>query len=158
MYSKVLVPLDGSQFAEQALPHAQSITAGGPLEIHLLSVAPALEEQALSAVDMYPVYVYREYTVDYGSETERIRADLQDYLNQVAKRFQSSGQVVIKAIRFGQPAEEIITYAHENGCDLIVMSTHGRSGLGRWVYGSIADKILRGSTTPVLLVRVKQTV
>lgn len=156
MYTKILVPLDGSRFAEQALPHALTIAAIGGPEIHLLSVAPMLEDQALSAVDMYPVYVYREYSVDYGQETDRIKQGLRDYLDQVARRVQAAGVTAVTAVRLGQPADEIISYASDVGCELIVMSTHGRSGLGRWVYGSIADKVLRGSTTPVLLVRVQE--
>lgn len=150
------MPLDGSQFAEQALPHAVNIAATGAVEIHLLSVAPLLEDQAHSVVDMYPVYVYRDYMVNHASESERIKQGLQDYLDQVVRRITVAGHSVVSAIRLGQPAEEIISYAGEAGCELIIMSTHGRSGIGRWVYGSVADKVLRGSTTPVLLVRVQE--
>lgn len=156
MYTRILVPLDGSRFAEQALPHALNIAAAGPVEIYLLSVAPLLDDQASSVVEMYPVYVYRDYAMDHTSETERIKLGLQDYLDQVKRGINAAGHQVVSAIRLGQPAEEIITYAGENDCELIVMSTHGRSGIGRWVYGSVADKVLRGSTTPVLLVRVQE--
>ena len=156
MYTKILVPLDGSRFAEQALPHAMNIAAAGAVEIHLLSVAPLMDDQASSVVDMYPVYVYRDYMVDPTSESERIKLGLQDYLDHVTRRFKAAGHEVVTAIRLGQPAEEIISYASESGCEVIVMSTHGRSGIGRWVYGSVADKVLRGSATPVLLVRVQE--
>lgn len=156
MYSKILVPLDGSRFAEQALPHALNIAAAGSVEIHLLSIAPQLDDQAHSVVDMYPVYVYRDYMVNHASESNRIKQGLQDYLDQVTHRISVAGHAVVSAVRFGQPADEIISYASENGCELIIMSTHGRSGIGRWVYGSVADKVLRGSATPVLLVRVQE--
>lgn len=156
MYTKILVPLDGSRFAEQALPHALNIAAAGAVEIHLLSVAPLLDEQAHSVVDMYPVYVYRDYMVNHVSESERIKQGLQDYLDQVTLRITAAGHDAVSAICLGQPADEIISYASENDCELIVMSTHGRSGIGRWVYGSVADKVLRGSSTPVLLVRVQE--
>jgi len=133
-----------------------NIAAAGAVEIHLLSVAPLMDDQASSVVDMYPVYVYRDYMVDPTSESERIKLGLQDYLDHVTRRIKAAGHEVVTAIRLGQPAEEIISYASESGCEVIVMSTHGRSGIGRWVYGSVADKVLRGSATPVLLVRVQE--
>lgn len=157
MYKKIIVPLDGSTFAEQALCHAEAIAVRGQTEIHLVSIAPMLEDQGLAAVDLYPVYVYRDYLVDQTQETQRIRTELQDYLSQVAARLEAGGLKVMISIRFGQPADEILTYAQEFGCDMIVMSTHGRSGVGRWVYGSVADKVLRGSKIPVLLIRVQET-
>ena len=156
MYSRILVPLDGSAFAEQALCHAETIATPGQTEIHLLSVAPLLEDQALAVVDLYPVYVYRDYLVDQSQEMERVQQELEGYLEQIARQLKTAGHLARVAIRYGQPAEEIIAYAQETGCDLIAMSTHGRSGVGRWVYGSVADKILRGSQIPVLLVRAHE--
>lgn len=156
MYQRILVPLDGSAFAEQALHHAQQVAQPGQSEIHLLSVAPLLEDQSLAVVDLYPVYVYRDYLVDHNVEMDRITTELAGYLEQVSARVQAAGFKAVPAIRFGQPAEEIITYAAKSGCDLIAMSTHGRSGIGRWVYGSVADKVLRSSSIPVLLVRAQE--
>ncbi len=155
MYQRILVPLDGSAFAEQALNHAQHVALAGQSEIHLLSVAPLLEDQSLAVVDLYPVYVYRDYLVDHNMELERITTELNGYLDQLSARVQGAGYKAVSAIRFGQPADEIIAYAAKSGCDLIAMSTHGRSGIGRWVYGSVADKVLRSSSIPVLLVRAK---
>lgn len=156
MYAKVLVPLDGSSFAEQALDHAQQLAVAGATEIHLLSVAPLLEDQTLAVVDLYPIYVYRDYLVDHKQEMEHIIVELTGYLEQVSGRLRAAGYQVVSAVRFGQPADEIIAYAVQHGCDLIVMSTHGRSGLGRWVYGSVADKVLRSSRVPILLVRAQE--
>lgn len=155
MYENILVPLDGSAFAEQALCHAEKVAMPDKTEIHLLSVASLLEDHSLAVVDLYPVYVYRDYMIDQDQEMERVRHELQGYLEGVAQRLESAGYRVQCIIRFGQPAEEIIAYAEEAGCDLVAMSTHGRSGLGRWVYGSVADKVLRGSQIPILLIRVQ---
>lgn len=155
MYEKILVPLDGSAFAEQALCHAEKIAEPGKTEIHLLSVAPLLEDHSLAVVDLYPVYVYRDYMIDQDQEMERVQHELEGYLDRVSQRLELEGHHVQRIIRFGQPAEEIIAYAEEAGCDLVTMSTHGRSGLGRWVYGSVADKVLRGSQIPILLIRVQ---
>lgn len=154
MYKRILVPLDGSTFAEQALPHALEIARAADAELHLLTVVPTLDNQTMAVVDLYPMYVYRSFMVDQSQEMERLQADLRAYLEQLCQRAASAGVRAEPVLRFGQPAEEIIGYAHEAGCDLIVMSTHGRSGLGRWVYGSVADKVLRGADIPVLLVRV----
>ncbi len=156
MYERILVPLDGSAFAEQALCHAKQLATPGQAEIHLLSVAPLLEDQALAVVDLYPVYVYRDYLIDQDQEMERVKQEMEGYLSKAAADLQGAGYLVTTAIRFGLPADEIIAYAAEAGCDLIAMSTHGRSGLGRWVYGSVANKVLCGSATPVLLVRVHE--
>lgn len=153
MYQRILVPLDGSPFAEQALPHALRVAAPNTGEIHLLSIAPMLGDNSMAVVDLYPVYVYRDYLIDQNEEEARITADLTTYLDQVSAQVQAGGCQAVKVIRFGQPADEIITYAAENNCDLIAMSTHGRSGIGRWVYGSVADKVLRSAAVPVLLVR-----
>jgi nucleotide-binding universal stress UspA family protein len=114
-----------------------------------------LEDQSLAVVDLYPVYVYRDYLIDHNLEMERITTELNGYLQQVSTRVQAAGYQAVTAIRFGQPADEIIAYATKSGCDLIAMSTHGRSGIGRWVYGSVADKVLRSSSIPVLLVRAR---
>lgn len=156
MYQNILVPLDGSSFAEQALCHAQTMAVAGTSQLHLLSVAPLLEDAALAVVDLYPVYVYRDYLIDQEQEMARVQKELNAYLQQAGQRLKDAGYAVEAIIRFGQPAEEILAYAQEAACDLIVMSTHGRSGLGRWVYGSVADKVLRGSQIPVLLIRVTE--
>jgi len=155
MYEKILVPLDGSAFAEQALCHAEHVAFPGKTEIHLLSVAPLLEDHSLAVVDLYPVYVYRDYMIDQDQEMKRVQQELQGYLERVAQRLEDAEYRTTTVIRFGQPAEEIIAYAEETKCDLVAMSTHGRSGLGRWVYGSVADKVLRGSQIPILLIRAQ---
>lgn len=157
MYERILVPLDGSAFAEQALCHVEQVALPGTAEIHLLSVAPLLEDHTLAVVDLYPIYVYRDYIVDQDQEAQRVQQELQGYLDHVAERLVALGYRMERNIRFGQPAEEIIAYADDVKCDLIVMSTHGRSGVGRWVYGSVADKVLRGSNIPILLIRTKDT-
>ncbi|MCS6843243.1 MAG: universal stress protein [Caldilineales bacterium] len=155
MYKRILVPLDGSTFAERALPHALEIARATNGELHLLTVVPLLDNQSMAVVDLYPMYVYRSFTVDQSQEMERLQADLRAYLEELCRRAASGGVRAEPVVRSGQPAEEIISYAHEAGCDLIVMSTHGRSGIGRWVYGSVADKVLRGADVPVLLVRAR---
>ncbi|MEA3336099.1 MAG: universal stress protein [Chloroflexota bacterium] len=157
MYHRILVPLDGSVFAELALDHAGQIAVAGETEVHLVTVAPLLSDQSLAVVDLYPVPAYHDYQADQSEEMQQARGQYDDYLIQVAGRPPLTGHEVKTIVRFGhQPAEEIISYAEDADCDLIVMSTHGRSGIGRWVYGSVADKVLRGSHIPIFLVRAQE--
>jgi nucleotide-binding universal stress UspA family protein len=95
--------------------------------------------------------------MDTGSQVayvERIRKhEAQRYLDSVTRRPEWKGLKTEAVVRVGHSADVIIDYARLKRADLIVMSTHGRSGLGRWAFGSVADKVLRGANRPVLLVR-----
>ena len=155
MYKRIVVLLDGSELAEQVLPHVAEIIRGRDSEVHLLSVAPVVVPAVATVVDVYPVYVTADFLAVEAAERERIEQELQAYLEEVAKRLRPMASGVQTVVRFGQPAEEILRYAKEVGADLIAMCTHGRSGISRWVYGSVADKALRGAHCPVLLVRVR---
>ncbi len=155
MYRKIVVLLDGSELAEQVLPHVAEIVRGRDSEVHLLSVAPVVVPTVAPAVEVYPFYMTADFLAMETAERKRIERELGEYLEGVAKRLQSGALKIHTVVRFGQPAEEILQYAEEIGADLIALCTHGRSGLSRWVYGSVADKVLRGANCPVLLVRVR---
>ncbi len=75
------------------------------------------------------------------------------YLNRIARRLEKKGIKVRAEVLLGNPAEEIAHYAEDDGCDIIVMASHGRSGPSRWAYGSVADKVFRASPVPVLMVK-----
>jgi nucleotide-binding universal stress UspA family protein len=135
MVRKILVPLDGSQLAEQVLPRLQAIVECRSADIHLLSVAPVIDNAA--------------------AERQRIETELLNYLQGVARDLEPLGANVCCIVRFGSPAEEVLSYASQNNIELIAMCTHGRSGLARWAYGSVADRVLREARCPVLLVRAK---
>jgi nucleotide-binding universal stress UspA family protein len=138
--------------AEQVLPHVKAIVECRGVRIHLLSVAPIIDNTAASLM-LYPMYVSREQLADEDAERERIKTELTDYLRGIARGLEQAGAEVMCAIRFGAPADEILSYAAENKIELIAMCTHGRSGLARWAYGSVADRVLRASGCPILLVR-----
>jgi nucleotide-binding universal stress UspA family protein len=152
MNRRILIPLDGSQLAEQVLPHVKALVECQGAEIYLLSVAPIIDNTA-AAVMLYPLYVYREQLADEDAERKRIEAELTNYLRGIAYDLDQMGARVHCVVRFGSPADEILSCASENKIELIAMCTHGRSGLARWAYGSVADRVLRVSTCPVLLVR-----
>ena len=143
MYKRILLTLDRSALAEQALPHAVTLARACQAELELVSVVPVLEREAMFDAGG---------NVDWDAQVR----DFEEYLAGVASRIQEAGLSVRSEVRRGDIAEEILRHADEQQIDLIVMSTHGRSGLGRWVYGSIADRVLRFSPVPVLLIRTAE--
>mgnify|MGYP001044478402 CR=1 FL=1 len=142
MYKKILAPLDGSELAERALEHVRTVTKGRRApKVILLQVIP---------FPAHPAHTLSDELI--RSESEKAEANARDYLAKVADSLRADGIAVETAIVRGGPAEEILDYAKENKVDLIVMSTHGRSGVSRWVFGSVAERVLRHSATPVLIV------
>lgn len=152
-YQKILVPLDGSRLAEQALPHAVGLAQVHPNSVlYLLSVVPAVRYGAASTSALSP-YIPPEYFVDPQETQQTLEKSLHQYLNMMARQLYETGGRIITCVRRGDPADAIIEYASLHGVDLIVMSTHGRSGMSRWVLGSVADKVVRNAVQPVLLIR-----
>jgi nucleotide-binding universal stress UspA family protein len=142
MYSKILVPLDGSTVAEQVLPYARFLAARLKLPIEFLAVVdPAVI--AVSGLTHDPRYI--------GKLTEEGRRASEKYLARVSETF--SEDFVARRVAIGNPAVVIIETAAQDKSMLVVMATHGRTGMSRWLLGSVAEKVLRGSTNPLLLVR-----
>ena len=113
-------------------------------------------EQLAPLVINPPVLGYAPAAHAVGLDAQMLaqwRAEAQTYLDQVADRLRGHGQVVETRIVLGPPAITILDYAHEHAADLIAMATHGRGGVARMLLGSVADKVVRGSGTPVLLRR-----
>jgi nucleotide-binding universal stress UspA family protein len=145
-YKHILIPLDGSELAEMALDDALTIAHLSHAEITLFHVVPPLESGL--AMDLtHPIYVDQQWN------SQKLLA--LEYLNKVCKHLGNGSNTIHKVVEIGPAAETIIDYAHQHPVDLIVMSTHGRSGLQRWVYGSVADKVLRAAGVPVLLIRTR---
>ena len=147
MYKEILVTLDRSELAEAAIPHAREIAKALGAGITLLSVVEVM------AVYQQPGVIGPVVSVTMNVEEEIVTTE--QYLEKIADRLRADGIVVKRVVREGDPASQICDYAHENDIDLIVMSTHGRSGVQRWVYGSVADRVLRSAMLPILLVRAK---
>jgi nucleotide-binding universal stress UspA family protein len=146
MYNKVVVPLDGSELAEGVLPYIAALTQARGGQVFLLSIAHTARGALWPFSDLQP-----------GAEQQqRIRQELEKYLQAAAKKLEASSAEVQFRVRFGRPADEILTFAEEIDADLIATSTHGRSGIGQWVFGRVTDRLLRGATCPVLLVRAGQ--
>lgn len=147
MFQRILVPLDGSELAERALLCAKELAVQLGASLTLLRVVNSLE---LAAAQPFSGYLPAEV---YDAAFEDARRAAREYLETIGNRLAAEGLKVDWVMRTGDPAGEIVEHGLEGHADLVVMSTHGRSGLGRWVYGSVADRVLRGGTIPVLLVR-----
>ena len=143
MFEHLLVPLDTSEVAERALPYATELAAQLGSRLHLVSV----------------VSIWTEDARPDGGDTFRLESALaraREYLDVLQRRLRLEGLDVVTGVRQGDVAEEVLRCAGEWDCDVIVMCTHGRTGPGRWVYGSVADRLLRQSGIPVLLVRAQE--
>ena len=144
MYKRIVVALDGSALAEQALRHAIAQAEKFEAELILLKVLEPLPDVSFTA----PAARRR---------AEEISAQLAyDYLEGVAEGIREQGISVQVAQSEGKPYVEIVRYADEEGADMIVISTRGQSGFSRWLLGSVADRVTRGATVPVLLVRCQE--
>jgi len=145
MYKKILVPLDGSELAEEALDHAEKLAETFDAEVILLQV-----------VAFMPIYGAPELVVPFVVDEKQQEA-AEKYLTRLAEELKKSGLKVTTKVKVGmQVAAEIIDCAKESGVDLIVMCTHGRSGITRWVLGSVAHKVLTRAETPILLVHLRR--
>jgi len=103
-------------------------------------------------VEPIKTIAYAETSGDWVAEKEKHnQAEAEKYLSELAENLEGEGVVVQAAVVHGNPAEEILDYAKNNQVGLIVMSTHGRSGISRWAFGSVTDRILRHSAVPVLI-------
>jgi len=142
MYQRLLVPLDGSELAEVVFPYAKELAGRLNPEVILLYVcSPALHE----FVPMHRAYIERAAGIIKRQSKE---AQKSTGVQPKAKPVKVRGDLIE-----GHSAEEIIRYADENAIDLILMATHGRSGIRHWAMGNVADKVLRTSKVPVWLVR-----
>lgn len=142
MFQHVLVPLDGSASAEQALPFAKELARPGRTELRLLRLTGS------PAVVGYPLDLPGS-TAIVEKEIEHTR----QYLQEVGRQLESEGYQVTWCDRFGDPASGILQEAEESGADLVVMATHCRTGFKRFLLGSVAEKVARHASCPVLLVR-----
>jgi nucleotide-binding universal stress UspA family protein len=135
---RLVVPLDGSKLAEQALPYAEHLARSGLAEVTLLYVEP----QEAAVFSRKPGASLRD--VD--------RKGMEVYLDSIRSGLAGAGIKAQTKTRMGHPAEQITDEAREESVDLIVMSSHGRTGLARWALGSVADLVLRASPAPVLVI------
>jgi nucleotide-binding universal stress UspA family protein len=136
-FKRILVPLDGSKCAETVLSKVEKLAADMKAGVCLLRVA----------------FVHTFPGVDPTDAEVKVVREAEDYLKTVEERLKAKGLKVDTHVRYGNEAEEILDHAALKDIDMVAMSTHGRSGVGRWLLGSVAEKILRHSPKPIFLVR-----
>jgi nucleotide-binding universal stress UspA family protein len=134
---RILVPLDGSECAEIVLPKVEKLATVLKARIALLRVA----------------YAHTFPGADPTEAEVKVVREAEEYLGKVEERLKAKGFKVDSHVRYGNDADEILDHAAQKDIDLIAMTTHGRSGVKRFLLGSVAEKILRHSPKPIFLVR-----
>jgi len=140
---RILVPLDGSELGQAALPYAEMLTlkTGAALDLlHIVSPPGAIEASLLTGPDWIKLI-------------QVLQKAGEEYLKEVIQQLAERGTKATYEVMTGEPADKIVQYAEEKKASLIAMSTHGRTGLARWVMGSVADKVVHSASMPVWLVR-----
>ena len=151
MYEKLLVPLDGSELAECVLPHVEALANGCSVK-KVIFINVVEQTRLYISSDPYDEGIARS---QYDPEESHLKdtALAEKYLAAVSARVSYQGVDLQSEVISGRAADSIADYATKNAVDLIVIATHGRSGISRWVWGSVADKVLRSSCVPVFIVR-----
>jgi nucleotide-binding universal stress UspA family protein len=135
MYKNILLPLDGSEISESAIPHVQALALGcGTKKVTIAHVVERERYEGMLAAGKRPGV----------------------YLQRTAERLKAKGINTHIELLTGDPSEAIVSYADNSPCDIIVMASHGRSGVTRWAIGSVADKVFRASSVPVLMVKASE--
>ncbi|MEJ2668521.1 MAG: universal stress protein [Deinococcales bacterium] len=158
---KVLIPLDGSEFSRQALPYVSKLLLPASFDVTLLRVAgtpegftsPPARPVALSNWVLGPSETNTTHPIYQSQVWDALKAELRAELESDVGLLASAGFNVDAQVRFGDAADEIIALVESEAVSLVVMVTHGRSGLGRLLMGSVAEAVLRRSRVPVMMVR-----
>jgi len=141
MYKKILVPLDGSELAETVLPHAEALAKSEGAEIILLRVAVTPDESLFSRNPALATNIVKEME----EETDA-------YMKAEVSKLKDEGVKVSGITRDGVVPDMILAVADETHADVIAMTTHGRTGVQRWLLGSVADKVIHHAHIPVMLI------
>jgi nucleotide-binding universal stress UspA family protein len=149
LVKKILVPLDGSEPGKAAIPHAVEMARVLGASLVFLQVLEPITGWAGAGTSV-------PSRSGLGGKTKRKNLALA-YLNDIVKPLEKRGLKISTAVAFGSPADQILDYAKAKSVDVIAMSTHGRSGIGRWVFGSVTGKVLHAGDAAVLVVRAAKT-
>lgn len=143
MFTRIVVPLDGSALAQAALPYALALSDAAHGSLTLLEAVP-------------PLHVTWDYNVPYDAAFEAGRlAGIGEALDSLAQRLRTSSRTIETHATVGEPAAEILGFTERMERDLIAMATHGHGGIAHWAFGSVARKVLTAATVPTLIVRPK---
>lgn len=144
MFQQILVPLDGSAVAEAVLPHATLIAKAFGARLVLMGVVDLGGTEAGEGHQAYLTQV-----------AERAQGEVRKYLDGVAAKLRGEGVEAQSEVTIGRAAEALANFAPGH-VELIAMSTHGRSGIGRWMFGSVTDRVLHLTAVPMLIIRAQE--
>lgn len=144
-FSKILVPLDGSGAGEAALPYVEELAKKLKPEVIFLNVVlPGQHVHTIGGLNYVP---FPEH------EIQSLKAEAKQYLETVSRKLERTKATTRCEVKIGNAAQEIIKFAEETDTRLVAMSTHGRSSIGQWIFGSVTHKVLHAGSTPILVVR-----
>ena len=147
MYKKIMMPLDGSKLAECVFPHVESLVKAGEVgEVVFVRIVEPYNFSLLSGEGVPD-------PEDIARLDAEARAVGEKYVQRVADRAKSNGTPVRGEVLIGRPPVKLAEYANSGGFDLVMIATHGRSGVSRWVWGGVADRLLRAVCIPIMMVR-----
>ncbi len=150
MLRKILVPLDGSELAERALPYAKALAQKFDAQLILVWVVQSLPP-------VMPVMGFEMVPFEYHEFADKVQKQAELYLGRLRQALlEQKVPTDMTVLRSHSVADAIVDFAEQKGVDLIVKTTHGRSGISRWVFGSVATKVLEQAPCPVFLVRVNE--
>ena len=152
-FGRIVVPVDGSEFAEQALEHAVHLGKALGLVVELVRAVPSVEEYN-SLASLGPASLVSQ-APSYAEYRDVVEREAEEYLGHLAERLKQEGSRIEWSVLHGPAAAVIIDHLVARDNALLVMTTHGRSGVARLVLGSVAERVVRQSGEPVLLIRVK---
>ena len=158
MYTRILVPLDGSPLAEQVLSYVRILAGSLQTPVELLRMFQLSDPTPGELADLARIRgspeeaIVRRYLEQVIANS---REEAQNYLDRVRSSLEDLGVPVSSAVHEGEPASYIVNEAETEQGTLIAMSTHGRSGVTRWVLGSVTDKVLHATTNPLLIIRAR---
>ena len=147
MYEKILVTLDGSKLAECVLPHVETIYKGCEKpKVTVLRVVEPVQLPYGEGMTGITLDMLKQAEIDE-------KAEAKVYLEKISGKLGKVGMPVETKVLSGKAADSIVDFINKNNYDLVVLSTHGRSGISRWVWGSVADRVLHGVCIPVMVAR-----
>jgi nucleotide-binding universal stress UspA family protein len=145
-YNHVIVPLDGSELAESVLPHLEAVASNCQVtNVELVRAVPPIEMHYKAAM---PIDVNQEKQINRAAIIEA-----EDYLKSVKAKLDASRMSVSTKVLSGKVIDVLADYINASDADLLIIATHGRSGPSRWIWGSVADRLLQVSCIPIFMVR-----
>lgn len=154
MYKKIMIPLDGSELAECVLPHVEAFIKGFSIrDVLLVRVIEPVKPDLRVYDNIFDEEFIGQAQKIWRDVEKQERTSAKEYLDKVSERLQQKGSTVHPEVLVGDVARKLADYTESNNIDLIIMASHGHSGVKRWIMGSVAEKLFRSVSLPVFMVR-----